>query len=765
MSDTNINEREIDFSAIGEALFRRKKIIFFTSSLALTSSLILTTLFRKISPIYSGNFVFLVNNPLEDRTNENQFPGQESTGVFNNLLSTNPNRDIPTLIELLKGPAFLEPFAEKNDLSPTTLSRNLEITTEYKGGFGGVTSKGSIKVEYRARNPDKTLKILNNLKDFYLDVALQERRKELVNGIKFLDQQGPVLEKKAEKLQDQLAAFRIKNNLVDPIPESSELKQRLEKLETDIVNTENKGIRFSEIKNEIKLGKLNVGGFNEVIDSGIVRKGMRTQGGMSVKDSDSSFLQKTLELENELAKARTKFLPSSKTVKNLEKKLKLLEPEIKRQQLESLDMSISLNKSKLESLRNEREEVNKKFLKQANLIEPFEYITQSLETARANQLDLINTKEKFLLELAQKRNNWRVLQNPSVKNYPIRPSYLVNILIGLIGGSFLGIILALYRDSKDNVFHSKKEIEETNLTILGHIPYTEIFDELKNEESLIKLFINLNKKSNKKDCSNNYEKFLYQESFRNLFTSIKFIGSEKPLKTIALTSAESGEGKSLISIMLSKTLCDIDQNILLIDCDMRKPQLDKRLNLNNLKGLTNILTEKDGIQNWGQFVQDIPNHEKWKIITCGTVPPDPTRIISSNKMKEFVNLLNKEDKYDLIIFDTPPAGGLSDASLVGSLCDGLIVVVSINKVDKEIFAGATNKLSNLGSKVLGLVTNECSKPKQKDQQNSYQYKDVYDIAENIKDDEINQESTYIINNKYLKIVKKYYKKLNHWLDN
>ena len=767
MSAKNISEREIDFSAIGEALLRRKKIIFFTSSVIISTTLVFTAILRKVIPTYGGSFVFLVNNPLETSTSSRQqlVEGEKMLGLFGSLYNTNQNQDIPTLIELLKSQAFLTPFAKQNDIEPRKLVEDLNITTQYEG-FTNQTSKGSIKVEYQARNSEEVLNILNNLKDFYLDVALEERRKELKDGIKFLDKQGPFLEKKASEFQEQLATFRLKNNLVDPIPESRELKTRLERLESEVVNTKNKGIRFAEIKKEIELGKLTVGGFSEVIDSGIVRKGMRTQGGMSVKDSDSGFLQKTLELENELAKARTKFLPSSKIVRNLEKKLILLEPEIKRQQLESLDMSLSLNKSKLESLQIEKEEVNKKFLKQANLIEPFEYITQSLETARNNQLDLINTREQFLLELAQKRNNWRVLQNPIVKSYPIKPSYFNNLLISLVGGLFLGIILALYRDSKDNVFHSKKEIEEIDLTILGHIPYTDIFDDLKNKEVLSEWFLSLNTESiNDEDSEKNYQKFLYQESLRNLFTSIKFIGSENPLRTITLTSAEASEGKSLISIMLSKTLSEIDKKILLIDCDMRRPQLHKRLDLNNINGLTNILTEKDGIKNWEKFVQNIPNHNNWKIITCGTVPPDPTRILSSNKMKDFMNVLKNEDKYDLIIFDTPPAGGLSDASLIGSISDGLIFVASINKVNKEIFSEALNKLNNLGSKVLGIVSNECSKPKQKDLQSRYQYQEVYNLPELVNDnDEViaNQE---LNDTKYITILKKYFKKLIVWLEN
>ena len=217
---------------------------------------------------------------------------------------------------------------------------------------------------------------------------------------------------------------------------------------------------------------------------------------------------------------------------------------------------------------------------------------------------------------------------------------------------------------------------------------------------------NLNDSSDDKK----YQRFFYQESFRNLFTSIKFMGSDSPLRSIVLTSTQASEGKTLIASMLCKTLSEVGQKILLVDCDLRKPQLHKRLNLNNINGLSNILTQKDGITNWKKYIQSVPNHDTWKLITSGTIPPDPTRILSSQKMKEFVNLLGKNEEFDLIVFDTPPVGGLADSALVAGLCDGLIYIVSLENVDKKIFKESQNRLNSLGSRVLGIITNQVFKP-------------------------------------------------------
>jgi len=200
------------------------------------------------------------------------------------------------------------------------------------------------------------------------------------------------------------------------------------------------------------------------------------------------------------------------------------------------------------------------------------------------------------------------------------------------------------------------------------------------------------------------------------------------------------------------------------DDSLFKNFVNKRLNLNNINGLSNILTQKDGIDNWSKYVQSVPNHSNWKLITSGTVPPDPTRLLSSQKMKKFVNQLNVNKEYDLIIFDTPPVAGLADSALVGSLCDGLIYVVSLENVDKRVFNESLNRLNNLRSKVLGLITNEISKPSESKvalNKTANGYKNVYSSYYVNDDEELNEKEKDL----NVGILKKMFKNLLNWIDN
>tara|TARA_B100000242_G_scaffold267463_1_gene216945 strand:+ start:472 stop:2736 length:2265 start_codon:yes stop_codon:yes gene_type:complete len=753
MSEAFVEEKEINFNKLFKAILRRKRILIFSASLFLSSSLLYSAIKRIISPTYSGSFVFLINDPLESSSsNQNLQIGEafQAAGYFDSFLDNNTQQDIPTLIELLKSTAFLKPFAEENDLDTLKLTKNLTLKKRYDGF--SQSSKGSIKVKYNSRSPIKVLETLENLKEYYLGIALKERNKKLTEGVDFLEKQEPLLEKKAINLQNELANFRVKNNLVDPIAESQELTKRLTKKEMEIAKLNTEALQYLEIKKKIKRGDLSVGGFKGIIPTSI----NKSSGGVGVTKSDAGFLEKSLELENELAEARLSFLPNSKRVLNLENRLKLLKPEIQKKQLETVNVSISLNNSKLSVVKEQKEILEKKFLKLSNLIEPFTFIIQNLETVRFAQLDLKTTKEKYLLELAQKGNNWRILQNPKVKKYPTEPSFLKNILIALIAGVSIGAILALIRDNMDNVFHSSDELKDSDLTILGEIPFVNIFENFKTLKDIRNWYL-ANNAVSVESADNNQSYYL--DAFRNLFTSIKFFGSENPLRVISLTSTQPLEGKSSISLMLSKTLSEVGQNILLIDCDMRQPHLHEKLNLNNIKGLTNILTEKDGLKDWQKYIQEISNHGSWKLISSGTIPPDPTRILSSSKMHEFVNILREDDTFDLIIFDTPPVERFADASLLGSITDGLIFVVSLEKVDKNMFYQSINRLTNLGNKVLGLVINEIKKPTNQKSKKMINYKEVYgEITRDIK--ESNKKN---LNENFL-ILKKYWKYFCKWID-
>ena len=136
-----------------------------------------------------------------------------------------------------------------------------------------------------------------------------------------------------------------------------------------------------------------------------------------------------------------------------------------------------------------------------------------------------------------------------------------------------------------------------------------------------------NKKDKEENIKDkNYESFIIQEAFRNFYTNVRSIDDKKKTNSLLLTSSLPSEGKSLLNIILAKTIADLGLNVLLIDCDLRKPQVHQRLGINNLKGFSDLFFDNKYL--WTNALQPVKNYKNWDVITAGTKIIDPIRINS-----------------------------------------------------------------------------------------------------------------------------------------
>jgi capsular exopolysaccharide synthesis family protein len=299
-----------------------------------------------------------------------------------------------------------------------------------------------------------------------------------------------------------------------------------------------------------------------------------------------------------------------------------------------------------------------------------------------------------------------VIAPPQIESKPVNPSLPSNLALGAMLGLAVGAAAGLLRDRFDHVFHSSSEVkQELCLPLLGHIPHLDFFQGAPEGNLLWVRELDQPRINLESETSDRYlcQHFLCQEAFRNLFTSLRFLNSEKPLRSIAISSSLLGEGKSLVAALLAKTLAEMGQRVLLIDADMRRSQLDNNLGLNNLVGLSNLLS--DECLHWRNCVQSLPGFECWHVITAGLRPPDPTRLLSSKRMRDLVVDLTGCGDYDLVLFDTSPVVGLADAVLVAENCDGLVLLVSLGLVDRGLPKQAVEIIRNSGCPLLGIVTN------------------------------------------------------------
>ena len=186
------------------------------------------------------------------------------------------------------------------------------------------------------------------------------------------------------------------------------------------------------------------------------------------------------------------------------------------------------------------------------------------------------------------------------------------------------------------------------------------------------------------------------EAYRTLLTNIEYSSVDKQIQMIAVTSSAPSEGKTTTATNLAVAYSETGKNVLLVDCDLRKPRLHKVFNTSNLIGLTSVLASKSSLNDTVKPVKD-----GLSILTSGPIPPNPVELIRSNMMEQLINTLR--DLFDVVIFDAPPVGLVTDAAIISSKLDGVVLVVASGKSQIEATLRAKENLQNVNANLLGAV--------------------------------------------------------------
>ena len=217
--------------------------------------------------------------------------------------------------------------------------------------------------------------------------------------------------------------------------------------------------------------------------------------------------------------------------------------------------------------------------------------------------------------------------------------------------------------------------------------------------------------------SSNIEKesITFNEEIKKIRTNIKFSSVKEDIKVICVTSSLPGEGKSLISANLAASFAQYSENVLLIECDMRKGRQRKLFNIptNDELGLSKLLINK----NWENDYKNYIKQTKIKglsVIPTGIYPPNPSELLTSER---FLNLLMKlREEYDRIILDCPPIEGLSDALVISSISDTTVLVAKYKSTPINLLEKSKKALDKIGSKLSGVILNHVDK-----EPNTYYY--------------------------------------------
>ncbi|MEO8665249.1 MAG: polysaccharide biosynthesis tyrosine autokinase [Ignavibacteria bacterium] len=272
---------------------------------------------------------------------------------------------------------------------------------------------------------------------------------------------------------------------------------------------------------------------------------------------------------------------------------------------------------------------------------------------------------------------------------PSKPNRMLIIFMGVLLGLSLSVGYAFLRNYFDHTVKSPDEIENKGIGVLSWIP---AMDELKGNNPQNE-FIVANK-----------PKSPPTEAFKALRTRVQYAKLEEtPIKTILLTSSVPAEGKTTISLNLAGSLAQMDKKVLLLDCDLRKPRIHNIFELDRYPGLSDYLFSNASLE---EIIKKT-KLENLDVITSGTIPPNPSELLSSKQMKIFIDKM--KTIYDFIIIDSPPFISVTDAEILFRIADGTILVLRAGKTPADAFYRTCEKLMHIDShNFLGVVFNNFS---------------------------------------------------------
>jgi capsular exopolysaccharide synthesis family protein len=301
----------------------------------------------------------------------------------------------------------------------------------------------------------------------------------------------------------------------------------------------------------------------------------------------------------------------------------------------------------------------------------------------------------------------KVVDNAVTPVKPSSPSYTINTLVGFMLGFALSVGMIVLWVLFDITIRSEEDISMScKHPVLASVP---------DMEAPSKGGYYYGYGARKKDTTKSGAgkkpvligggiNFAAAEAYKLLRTKLQFsFADDNTSRVIGVSSALTGEGKSISSVNLAYTLSQLDKKVLLIDCDMRRPSLSAKLPIIKVPGLSNYLSGLSHLEDLFQpcGIEGDPN--AFSVISAGRNPPNPVELLSSTRMEKMLDRLRQS--YDYIILDLPPVGEVSDALAVAKLTDGVLLVVRQNYCNRVALNSAVRQFEFVESRILGVVSN------------------------------------------------------------
>lgn len=641
------------------------------------------------TPVYQAQFEILTE-PLTIETQVISATNPQTLSSKEEIVAVNADA---VKLKLLTSPQVLEPVAEKLQSQYPGIS--------YEAIARGLNIKPSdldiLVVGYQSTDPQLVKAVLDLVAEAYLDYSLEVRQTDILKGIKFVEDQLPYLQDRVETQQERLQGLRQKYNLVDPGTTGQQLATQISAIEQQRLDTQLQLRQAQALYTNLQQQLANPS-TTETASASVLAQSARYQ----------AILSQLGAIDNEIAKGSVLYLEESPEIKLLQEQREQLVPLLRQegeQVARDLANQIRELEARYEILTDTLNRLNQQVKQLSVTNREYADIQRELTIATENLNQFLAKREAFKIDAAQREQPWQLL-TPAGSPKPSAASVKRNLLLGGVLGTLLGLGAALAIDKLSNILYTPKEIKDVaRLPLLGIIPFDK---NLKNQDTTVDIgrvflrntpdVLSLGMESRPQQLIS-----VFYEAFRSLFTNIRLLSPDTPIRSVVISSAMPGEGKSTIAIYLAQAAAEQGRRVLLVDTDLRHPSIHNRLGLANMQGLTDVIsTDID----FNHVIQQSPQENNLFVLTAGSIPPDPIRVLASQKMQDLIAQLRSA--FDLVVYDAPPLTGLADAYLLAAETNGMVLVASLGQVKRSVLENALDQLkeySNFSTPLLGVVAN------------------------------------------------------------
>ncbi len=598
-------------------------------------------------------------------------------------------------------------FEAKGRTSPSSLelttdamqpdsARTSAVLATFKGNLQVALVPNTRIIEVRYRSPDKNIaaRVVNTLANTYVEQNFKTRFESTMQASDWLSKQLVDLQIKVETSQEKLVKYQKEHEILGIDEKQNITTAKLDELNRELTSAESTRMEKESIYHLVQTG-----------DSDSIAAAANVDGASRGSSANSALLEKLREqqadLKIQVAQLSTQFGPSYPKLAQLNSQLKEVDAEIQTEirkvaaRLRGDYLAAVQRESMLRTaLEQQKQEANK--LNESAI--EYSLLKRDVDANRTLSEGLLERLKEAGVTAGLRSNNFRIVDVARVPTSPSGPNLLKNLGFALALGLSTGIGLAFLLESMDNTVRTPEQAQIISaLPSLGMIPLgSRSTREMGGNQKLALA----SSKEAVELVTQSRPRSQMAESYRALRTSLLLTFAGGPPTVILITSALPEEGKTTTSVNSAIVLAQKGTRVLLIDADLRRPSIHKTLGMGPKIGLSNVLTGAATLQ---QAIIPSTILPDLFILPAGTPPPNPAELLASAKMKNVLAELRKQ--YDHIVIDSPPTLSVTDAVVMSTDADAVVLVIRSGHTTKPALRRARDILLQVNARVCGVLVN------------------------------------------------------------